>query len=86
MKKILSLLSLLLPAVGTMAQNSWVKIGTNMQYGESFTFSAEPCVGDTLLVDFGDGNQVKKGTKTIGAPTQTSRASSSATQCASTGR
>lgn len=35
-----------------------------MQYGESFTFSAEPCVGDTLLVDFGDGNQVKKGTKT----------------------
>lgn len=54
----------MLPAVGTMAQDSWVKIGTNMQYGESFTFSAEPCVGDTLLVDFGDGNQVKKGTKT----------------------
>lgn len=50
----------MLPAVGTMAQDSWVKIGTNMQYGESFTFSAEPCVGDTLLVDFGDGNQVKK--------------------------
>ena len=68
MKKILSLLSLLLPAVGTMAQDSWVKIGTNMQYGESFTFSAEPCVGDTLLVDFGDGNQVKKGTKTLKMP------------------
>ncbi|MDD6552526.1 MAG: hypothetical protein PUF37_02915 [Prevotellaceae bacterium] len=30
----------------------------------SFTFSAEPVEGDTVLVDYGDGTKVKKGTKT----------------------
>lgn len=64
MKKFLLMFNLVLISICTTAQNNWVKISTNLGYGESFTFSAELLIGDTLLVDYGDGTLVKKGTKT----------------------
>lgn len=46
------------------AQEKMVKIGTSLDYGSTFTFSVEPTEGDSIIVDFGDGKRVKKGTKT----------------------
>lgn len=46
------------------AQEKMVKIGTSLDYGSTFTFSVEPTEGDSIIVDFGDGKKVKKGTKT----------------------
>lgn len=42
-----------------------VKIGTSLDYGSTFTFSVEPTEGDSIIVDFGDGKRVKKGTKDV---------------------
>lgn len=67
------------------AQEKMVKIGTSLDYGSTFTFSVEPTEGDSIIVDFGDGKKVKKGTRRGGEQTRTSRASFSVTRYAYTG-
>ena len=62
MRKVFVCLSLML-TLGANAQQK-VVIGSDLEYGKTFKFSAELVEGDSIYVDWGDGALLRHSTKT----------------------